>query len=114
MKKYQLFLIIIVIIVESISTYTLGPNLLLNTEFSLPNIVEQGFIWKSFPSPILGWNCSNSCQIHNCQSFNRWVAYWRYGNGFSGDCPYQSLDINAESTGWISQIFEAQAGEHVL
>ena len=113
MKKNKIFLIL-VIIAKSVSTETLGPNLLLNNDFSLPNIVEQGFIWKNFPSPILGWNCSRRYQIINCDSFNKWVAETRYGNRFSGDCLYQSIDINEDRTGSISQTFESQSGEHHL
>jgi hypothetical protein len=33
---------------------------------------------------------------------------------FSGDCPSQSIDTSSLSIEVISQIFEAQAGEHVL
>ncbi len=33
---------------------------------------------------------------------------------FAGDCPSQSIDVSSNSIEVISQIFEAQAGEHNL
>lgn len=113
MKK-TLFLLFLIIIMKATSSNILGPNLLINHDFSTPNILPYGILYSLFSTHILGWNCSNNCEIVDCKVFNWWAAAWHYSNGFSGDCPSQAIDTSSNIIGVISQIFQAQAGHHSL
>jgi hypothetical protein len=77
----------------------------------MPNISSLGVNHYYFSQSILGWNCSNYCEIINCYELNWLLLNW---NVFSGDCPSQAIDTSSSSNEVISQIFEAQAGDHVL
>ena len=55
-----------VLIIKCLSAAILGPNLLINHDFSIPDLTAQGARYKVFDSPILGWNCSGYCEINNC------------------------------------------------
>ena len=68
---------------------------------------------RIFSQSILGWNCSAYCEIIDCYLFTLHVQSWN-ANVFFGDCPSQAIDTSSSSNDVISQIFEAQAGDHVL
>ncbi len=59
----SLFTLIVIIIssTKAEALATLGSNLLINHDFSTPNILPDGVPYKLVNSPILGWNCTTYC-----------------------------------------------------
>ena len=64
MKKIKLFFMLMIIIKST--SDTLGPNLLINHDFSTPIIQPYGAISQTFSNEILGWNCTAYCEIDSC------------------------------------------------
>lgn len=59
----RIYYITFIVIIKHLSAVTLGPNLLINHDFSTPNIITQNLPYNTFDSPIMGWNCSSRCEI---------------------------------------------------
>ena len=105
-EKWLLALISFVISLNAETISALGDNLVMNHDFSLPNILPLGVRQKTFAHSIPGWNCSSHCEIVNCDLNN--LALQKLNNNmFSGDCPSQALDTSSLNIDVISQIFEA-------
>lgn len=94
-----LFLLITLIIHSHAQGLTaLGPNLLVNHDFSTP--VQSTTSFRQFGKSILGWNCSVNCEIINCYKYTFTVQMWRQ---FTGDCPAQAIDTSSYFIEVISQ-----------
>ena len=65
-EKLLLAFIVIIVFSNAQDQVTLGANLLVNNDFSMPNISSLGVAYKIFNQSILGWNCSTSCEIIDC------------------------------------------------
>ncbi len=96
-------------------TLTLGPNLLVNHDFSSPSIYQSGVSWI-YLTEVPGWSCSNICEYNGCQATNKELNLYRYPgtHGFMGDCKTQALDLSSSSIQRVSQQFWAQAGQYIL
>ena len=51
----------VMLIIKCLSAATLGTNMLVNHDFSMPDLIAQNTFFQIFDSPILGWNCSGYC-----------------------------------------------------
>ena len=112
-EKSLLTFMVLIIFCNNQDPTTLGTNLLINHDFSMPNISSLGVTHHYFSQSILGWNCSTYCEVVDCYRLNQQLQSWNT-NKFSGDCPSQAIDTSSYSNDVISQIFEAQAGDHIL
>ena len=60
-EKLLLLLIVYINLAKAQREQTLGPNLIINHDFSTPNISSMGATQVYFVNSILGWNCSSNC-----------------------------------------------------
>ena len=69
-EKSLLMLIVFIIFANAQGLTTLGTNLLINHDFSIPNISSIAVPQKIFNRSIIGWNCSTYCEIVDCYLFS--------------------------------------------
>ena len=65
-EKSLLTFMVLIIFCNASDPTTLGTNLLINHDFSMPNISASGVPQQLFNRFILGWNCSAYCEIVDC------------------------------------------------
>lgn len=106
----RIVLLTFVLIVQVIQTANLGSNLLINHDFSYPNVTALGVTYAFFPCPILGWNCTSICEMNSFDLLDSNTRDGHFSHGYSSNYPSQAFDTSPGSIDVTSQVFFAKAG----